>query len=230
MRRSVHGLIMLGLCTALLAGCSGDDGGSDESPEDALAEAQRVLDEASSVAVTLTGDDLPDGGTVVIGAEGVAQRPASFEGTVDVRLAGITAGVDVVSIDGTVWAKLPLTRSFAEIDPGDIGVSDPGALLAAETGLSRLLTAGTDVQQGDEVRVEGEVLQEYTATLPASEVEPLLPLSDDSADVEATFAIAPESGELRRAVLTGPFYEGGDQTYTVVLDDYGADVDIRPPD
>jgi lipoprotein LprG len=58
----------------------------------------------------------------------------------------------------------------------------------------------------------------------------LLTIADRGATVDARFAVDPETSELRRAVLTGPFYAGGgEQTYTLLLDDYGVEADIRAP-
>lgn len=232
-RRLACAVLSLLTVTSLMA-CSGDDepdaSASSPAPEDVLAAAQQTLDDTSGVHIELEGTDLPTDGTVVLEASGDAQHPASFEGDVRVRLAGIAATVAVVSIDGTMWAKLPFTTGYAETDPKQLGVGDPGALIRPGTGVSALLTSGTDVTKAGEVRIGNEVLDEYVATLPGDAVDPLLPLSDATATVEGRFAIEASSGELRRAVLTGPFYAGGDQTYSLTLDDYGADVDISAPD
>jgi lipoprotein LprG len=48
--------------------------------------------------------------------------------------------------------------------------------------------------------------------------------------VQARFSIAADSGELRRAELTGPFFTAeGDATYTLELSNFGADVQITAP-
>ena len=48
--------------------------------------------------------------------------------------------------------------------------------------------------------------------------------------MQARFSIAPESGELRRAELTGPFFTADDDaTFTLELSDFGADVEITAP-
>jgi hypothetical protein len=58
----------------------------------------------------------------------------------------------------------------------------------------------------------------------------LLTIADRGATVSARFAVDPATSELRRAVLAGPFYAGGgEQTYTLLLDDYGVEADIRAP-
>ena len=48
--------------------------------------------------------------------------------------------------------------------------------------------------------------------------------------MQARFSIADETGELRRAELTGPFFTAEDDaTYTLELSDFGADVEITAP-
>jgi lipoprotein LprG len=51
-----------------------------------------------------------------------------------------------------------------------------------------------------------------------------------SKPVPARFSIATERGELRRAVLTGPFFTAEDDaTHTLDLSKFGADVEITAP-
>jgi hypothetical protein len=48
--------------------------------------------------------------------------------------------------------------------------------------------------------------------------------------VQARFSIATESGEMRRAELTGPFFAADeDASFTLDLSDFGADVEISAP-
>jgi len=136
----------------------------------------------------------------------------------------------VVSVDGTVYAQLPFTSSFSEVDPAAFGFGDPGSLLDPETGISQLLESAESATLGEERRVDGEVVREVTAELPGELVEQLLTSADPTQPVQATFSIVADSGELRRAELTGPFFApGADATYTVDLSDFGADVEITAP-
>jgi lipoprotein LprG len=69
-----------------------------------------------------------------------------------------------------------------------------------------------------------------TAELPGDLVEQILTSEDPSRPVQARFSIVAESGELRRAELTGPFFAAGDEaSYTLDLSDFGADVEITAP-
>jgi lipoprotein LprG len=222
------GLALLAAVVALpLAGCGG---ASDESPSELLAHAKKTLDDASSVHFTLETAEKPGTATGLLGGEGDLERPSSFKGTLQVLTAGATVDVDVVSVDGTVWAKLPFTPGFAEVDPAKFGIGDPADLLDPETGISQLLSSVEDPQLGDERRVDGEVVREVTGSIPGDLVARLLTSKDPAQPVEAVFAIAGDGAELRRAELTGPFFTAEDDaTYVVQLSGYGDDVQISAP-
>ena len=227
LRRTGVALLTAVLLTAL-AGCSGDSG--DESAPDLLARAKTTLDDASSAHFVLESQGAPESGTVLVGGEGDIARPASFDGTLKVLALGASLDLAVVSVDGTVYAQLPFTSTFSVVDPAAFGFGDPGALLDPETGISQLLASAESAELGEERRVDGTVVREVTAELPGELVEQLLTNKDPSRPVQARFSIATDSGQLRRAELTGPFFAAGDDaTYTVDLSDFGADVEITAP-
>jgi LppX_LprAFG lipoprotein len=227
-RRGVPLLALALVVGPVLAGCSG--GASEASAPDLLAHAKHTLDETSSAHFVLSSEGAPKTGTSLVGGEGDIARPSSFDGTLKVNALGSTLDLEVVSIDGTVWAQLPFASSFTEIDPAQFGFGDPGALLDPDTGISQLLGKATGAELGKERRVDGEVVQEATAEIPGDLVEQILTSADPSKSVQARFSIAPDSGELRRAELTGPFFTAEDDaTYTLELSDFGADVEITAP-
>jgi lipoprotein LprG len=165
-----------------------------------------------------------------VGGEGDIARPASFSGTLSVTALGGAIDVDVVSVDGTVYAQLPFAQGFSVVDPAQFGVGDPGALLDPDTGISQLLTGAQDAQLGEEKRVDGEVVREVTASIPGDLVEQVLTSQDPAQEVRARMSIATGSGQLRRVELTGPFFTADqDGTYTLALSDFGADVEITAP-
>lgn len=216
-----------------VAGCSsGDDTDpvAATDPADKLAVAADLIDRTSGVSFALDGENLPDSGTVILRAEGVAAPPASFDGDIRVLTNGLSATIEVVSIDGALWAKLPLTTDFARIDAAALGFSDPGALLDPERGVGQLLRSAQNPEEGERIRVGAAVFEQITATLPGELVGQVLTIADPDAEVDAAFALDPETGHLRQAVLSGPFVENGaGQTYTVHLDEYDQDVDISAP-
>jgi hypothetical protein len=210
-----------------LAACGG---GSDESAADLLARAKGVLDDASSVHFVLDSENAPDTGTGLLGGEGDLARPASFDGALRVVVGGSTVEVQVISVDDTVYAQLPFASEFSIIDPAEFGLGDPADLLDPESGISQFLEAAESAELGEERRLDGEVVREVTADIPGDLVERVLTSEDPSRPVRARFSIATESGELRRAELTGPFFAGEDDaTYTIELSDFGDDVEITAP-
>jgi hypothetical protein len=229
LRSSSATLLALALLAGpLLTGCGGDS--SSESAPDLLAHAKRTLDAADSAHFVLDSEGAPDTGTVLTGGEGDIARPSSFDGTLKVNALGSALDLKVVSVDGTVYAQLPFTTSYSVVDPAQFGFGDPGALLDPDTGISQLFTEATNAELGEESRVDGEVVREVTAELPGDLVKELLASADPSQPVEARFSIAGETGELRRAELTGPFFTAEDDaTYTLELSEFGADVEITAP-
>lgn len=220
-----------------LTGCSSGSSGaaasaSTSAPPDAvglLATARATLDRTQALAFVLQGTDLPPDGNLLVGGTGDVARPDGFQGSLDVRFAGALAKVEVVSTGGDFYAKLPLTSVFAKTDPAVLGFGDPGRFMDPQVGISQLLTKAADAKIAGESRVVTDVVTEVTATLPGSAVADLLTSADPAQDVRATFSVT-EDGQLRRAVLVGPFWvKGTDSTYTILLRDYGKNVSITAP-
>jgi len=229
LRRGAAALLALAVVAGPLAACSSGNSTSESAPA-LLAKAKTTLDDTKTAHFVLTSKGAPDAGTVLVGGEGDIARPASFDGTLKVHALGSALDLKVVSVDGTVYAQLPFASSFSVVDPAQFGFGDPGALLDPDTGISQLLAKAESAKLGEEKRVGGEVVREVTAKLPGELVQQILTSKDPSKPVDATFSIVEKTGELRRAVLTGPFYEAGkDATFTVDLTDFGADVHITAP-
>jgi hypothetical protein len=227
-RRTGAAVLALALLLApALTACSSEP---EESATELLDRARTTLDDTETAHFVLDSEGTPGSGTTLVGGEGDISRPSSFAGTLSVTALGGTIDVDVVSVDGTVYARLPFAQAFSVVDPAQFGVGDPGALLDPDTGISQLLAGAQDAELGEESRVDGEVVREVTATLPGDLVEQVLSSQDPAQDVEALLSIATDSGELRRVELTGPFFTAdSDSTYTVALNDLGADVEITAP-
>jgi lipoprotein LprG len=233
-RTRVAVAVLTGALTALsLTACGGDsdgDGGSDAAPEDVFAAAKTNLDETSGVNLMLSTDNLPDGVTGVEKAEGVGTHAPAFEGSITVVLSGQAFEVPVVAVDDKVYAQIPLTTGWQDIDPGDYGAPDPAQLMSTDAGFSALLPATTDVEKGESVRGGAdnkEVLTEYSGTVDADTMKNIIPTA--SGDFDVTYTIT-DDDELRSAELTGVFYKDSDSmTYEVTFEDYGTEKDIKAP-
>ena len=232
MHRRVPAALLAAATMVLGAGCSGDAEkvSDDRTPEEVMALAKQTLDETSGVRITLDAERVPDGVTAVVGAAGVGTHAPAFEGALTVVLAGNEFEVPVVAVDDTVYAQIPLTPGWTDVDPEDYGAPDPAQLMSTDAGLSSLLTATEGVEVGDSVRGGAnneEVLTEYAGTVPGDVVGNVIPSA--SGEFDATYTVTAE-GVLRTAELTGVFYPDTEpMTYTIDFDDYGTEQDITAP-
>ncbi len=233
-RRRTH--LLLAACAALvagaLAGCGDDQKSvSDERSLDEVMElAKTTLDETSGVSLSLRTTDLPPGVTGVKEATGVGVHPPAFDGSLTVVLSGIDVNVPVIAVDDKVYAQIPLTPGWSDVDPAEYGAPDPSTLMSEDAGFSALLPATEDLEEGDTVRGgedNREVLTEFSGTVPDDTVRNILPGAEG--DFDATYTISAD-GELREAVLTGVFYPDTESmTYTIGFEDYGTEKKIAAP-
>lgn len=212
-----------------LTGCAGGAQEEGPTPEEVLAAAKTALDETPGVHVTLEAEELAPTVDGILRAAGVGTHDPAFEGDLTVSTGGVRFDVPVVAAQGKVFAKLPFTTEFVEVDPADYSAPDPAGLMEAEGGLSSLLTAAENVEEGESVRSGEDVLASYTGTVPGTAVAGIIPGASAEADFEAAFTVDDED-RLREAVLTGPFYPGTDDvTYTITFERYGTTADITVP-
>ncbi|GAA4720445.1 LppX_LprAFG lipoprotein [Nocardioides conyzicola] len=232
-RSRLAAAVLTGVLTALpLTACSGSDsgGGSSATPTEVFAAAKTHLDETSGVDLSLTTEDLPDGVTGVEKAEGVGTHDPAFDGKITVVLSGQAFEVPIIAVDDKVYAQLPLTTGWQDVDPAEYGAPDPAQLMSTDTGFSALLPATTGVKKGGSVRGGAdnkEVLTEYTGTVGADTMKNIIPTA--TGDFDVTYTIT-DDDELRSAKLTGVFYQDStSMTYEVTFEDYGTEKDITAP-
>jgi lipoprotein LprG len=225
------GVLGLALGVALAVGGCGSKSAADlGDPATVMKTAQHQLEDTSGVKLGLDTDDLPDGVQGVKGASGTVTDAPAFEGTLTAVLSAGSFPVPITAVDGKVYAKIPLTLGWSEVDPSDYGAPDPALLLSPDQGIPAILAATTDVKQGGQVRGGAdnkEVLTTYTGKVPESAAAHLIPSA--TGDFAATYGIDAD-GELRTAKLTGTFYaDKPSMTYSMTVDDYGTTQDITKP-
>jgi lipoprotein LprG len=219
------------LASAVLAGCSGSSSSPTPgvSPTQELATVASTVDAASSVHLVLTSKDLPSAVSGVVGADGVGTHAPAFQGTLQLVLAGTTASSKVVAVDGKVYATLPFASGPSVVDPATFGAPDPAHLFTPGTGLTSLLTATKDPVAGSSTRKGSEVLSTYSGSIPGTAVADLFVVGDRTGTFTVTYGVVSNGSQLRTVELTGPFYAGSTSTYDLVLDQYGAAVEISKP-
>lgn len=228
--RAVALALLVGLA---ITGCSKPEKSVSEgrSPEEVMDLAKKNLDDTPGVHLSLKTDDLPDGVTGVLEASGIANHQPAFDGSIQIPLAGASASVPVIAVDDKVYAKIPLTPGWSEVNPAEYGAPDPADLMDKENGVSSLLPATEGVKKGDEKRGgedNKETLTEYTGTLPAEIVKRIIPTASGE-PFDVTYLINSD-GELIEAELTGMFYkDAAENTYQLVFSEYGTEKDIKKP-
>lgn len=245
LRRLAAAALVGGLTVVSVTGCSGgddpvtknkdldDDGDGEVTPEEVMAAAKAKLDETTGVELSLSTDDEPDEGDYLASAEGtLIADPAAFEGEVTGRVMGIDASdIAVVSVDGDLYVEVPVL-GWQTVDPSDFCAPDPGALLDPETGVSAILTATEDLDEG-ESELGGddnqETLTPFTGTVPGDTIRNILPCAEGD-DFDATYRIDAE-GFLTDAEITGEFFSGMDAfTYAIEVHEYDVEQEITAPE
>ena len=228
-------LALVAACTLLLpvAGCgSSGDGGSKDSGADiqkVLAKAKSEFDNASSVKFTMATGSTPTSGNAVLGANGTLTHQPAFKGDVKVLFSGFNTSIPVVSVDGKVYAKLPLTPAYSTIDPSEYGAPDPADFADPSAGISGLLLKLEGAKQTGQKRDGKVVVTTYTGTLAGSLVAPIIPSADESGSYKTVVGIDGD-GRITTLSVTGDFFSGsGDVTYDLTFYDYGKNVTVKKP-
>jgi lipoprotein LprG len=224
--------LIVTLTVSVLAGCSGSDSDSGDAADPAalLTAARTSLDGTNSLHFTLTSTNVPTDGTRLVAGQGVVARPNSFQGKLSVLLNGSKVSIDLVCAEGKVYAKLPFSDDFQVTDPATFGLSDPANLIDAKTGISRMFGELTGVTGKGEQRIGDDVVTEVDGSLPGQLVDDLLTSADPAKPVKTELYITKSTKQLRRVVMTGPFFDKAqDSTFNLLLDKYGDPVTITAP-
>lgn len=213
--------------TAALAGCAG---GGNKNASTLLQGAKSVLDSTTAAHFVLTSTNATTaGGTTITGGEGDVQRPDKIRGSLNVVVNGFKADVKVVAVGDQVFAQLPFATKYSKIDPSAFGLGNPGQLLDPNRGLSTLLSSATGAKVTGQQRINGELVDEVSASVPGSKV-PVLPDANPNSPVRLVASIDPGSNQLRQVTLTGPFINANSEsTFTLTLTNYGESVQITAP-
>ena len=231
-RRLLTLLFALLLGVATLTACGGDKpAAKEEAPAKVLQTAKEKLDTASSWRMDLKTESVPKGGgNAVLAATGVGtHEPAAWEGDVKVVLGGINATVPIVAVDGKVHAKLPLTSSFAVINPAEYDAPNPVDFMDPDAGLSALLASMENPKKKGEARAGSKVVTIYEGTIPGATVKKIIPSASTDASYATTVNID-DKGQVSTVSVTGPFFKDtGDVTYDLAFSDFDKDVTITAP-
>jgi lipoprotein LprG len=222
-------VVALVVAAALVATASASYASAGPSPEALLRQAKATLDSTSSVHFALSSKNVPSSGTNLSGGTGDAVRPDELRGSFNVTVDGLGATVSVAAKGGVFLVKLPFATGYTRTNPAALGIGNPSQLLNPSTGLSAILTAGTNARFSGSERIAGELLYMVTTEVPGSSV-PILPTAGAPRPVTLVAAINPHDRQLRQLSLTGYFLSAtATTTYVLRLTRYGEAVSITLP-
>jgi lipoprotein LprG len=216
---------------ALMVGACGSSSSSGTSVDAAnlLHEAKVAVDASHSAHFSLSSHGVSTGSTTITGGEGDIVRPDQMKGSFTVAIDGFGARVKVVAKGGGFEALLPFQSKYKVTQPSAYGLQNPAQLLDPAHGLSNLLIVGQDPRLTGKERINGELLDDVTTTVPGT-VIPVLPDANPSRPVSLVAAIDPQSHQVRQMVLTGPFTSAtSNSTFDVTLTNYDEAVTITLP-
>ena len=222
-------LVSLPLVLGLVGGCSAFEEAT--PPGEALDTAQTKFVEAGSVSFDLNHSAIPKGRNGVSAAEGsgiIDKDTPKFKGQVTGVIDGNSAGVEIIAVDDKTWMSF-FTKDFNRVKMSDLGAPNPAEFFRTGTGVDQVLEHTEGATEGEQTRDGDTVLQEYTGTIPAEDIQRLFELGEDADDFDVTYGIEPDSGELRSVVIKGDFYEEEPTEFTLEISDYGKDVTINAP-
>jgi len=222
-------LVSLPLVLGVVSGCSAFEEAT--PPGEALDTARTTFVDAGTVAFDLEQSAIPEGRNGVSAADGkgiIDEESPRFRGQVTGVIDGASAGVEIIAVDERTWMSF-FTKNFNPVDMSDLGAPNPAEFFRTGSGVDQVLASTTDAEEGEQVRDGDTVLQEYTGTVPAEDIQRLFSLGEEAEEFDVTYGIEPESGELRTVEIQGDFYEEKPTTFTLELSDYGEDVEISAP-
>lgn len=229
-RRPLLAFLVTGMAVAL-TGCSSAAPAPKVTPEASLSEARKTLVSAKFVHFVLETKDLPAGNNGVAQAVGtgeISTTEPKFQGTIQGSVNGVNANVEIVGVGEKAWWKL-FTPDFTPADLASLDAPNPASFFHADNGVPKLLDATTNLAVGADTRVGPDIVHTITGELPGAEIKNLFHLGDGTGAFTVTYSVT-DAGELRRAVVVGPFWEGATGTYTATLTDYGKAATIVAPE
>jgi hypothetical protein len=147
-----------------------------------------------------------------------------------VKLQDALFGIQVVIIGGHVYMHVPFT-SFREVTgPEAASIPDFAKLFDPATGLPAVIPAGTKPTYVATETVDGVSCYQVTTDYKPEQIHGMLPQLNSNAVVHAKIWVGVADHFIRKAVLSGPFGDGGaDATVEVGMKDFNGAVNITPP-
>lgn len=215
----------------VVCACSGSQPASAD-PVKALRDGANAMAQLNSVNATLkfTKGAISFQGFTLVSARTSVRLPSDSDTVYTVKEQDISISLEVVISGGHVYLHVPFS-TFREVTGADASaLPDLGKLFDRSTGLPAMLPQGVKPTYLSTDQVDGHDAYQIRTTYTAEQVHSLLPQLTSSAPVNARIWVDASDHLIRKAVLEGPFGDGGkDAVLEVDLSGFNAPVTISSP-
>jgi hypothetical protein len=203
-----------------------------EDPGQVLRDAGAAMVKLNTVSATLkfTKGSVSFQGYVLTSATAAVRLPTDSDTVYKVKYQDLLIGLEVVIIGGHVFLRPPFS-GFTEVTGKTASeVPDLAKLFDAKTGLPAMIPAGHSPTSLGTEKVADVDSYKVGATYTADQIAKLLPQLSSTGDVAATIWVGGSDHLIRKAVLSGPFGEGGlDSSVEIDLSAFNGTVAIASP-
>jgi hypothetical protein len=203
-----------------------------EDPGQVLREAGAAMAKLNTVTATLkfTNGTVSFQGYVLTSATAAVRLPTDSDTVYKVKYQDLLIGLEVVITGGHVYLRPPFS-GFTEVTGKTAAeVPDLAKLFDATTGLPAMIPEGLNSKYLGTEKVGDVDSHKVGATYSAAQIAKLLPQLSSSGDVAATIWVGGSDHLIRKAVLSGPFGDGGiASTVEIDLSAFNAPVAIASP-
>ena len=225
MKRTL-GAIALAL---LLTSCGGDQQIDAVRTLRDSATAMAQLKTASATLKIVKGTITIQGFTLV-SARTAVRLPRDSDTVYTVKQQGVTIGLEVVIAGDRVFLHVPFS-TFQEVKGAEASAfPDMARLFDSTTGLPAVIPAGSNPRYIATDKIDGQSAYQITTRYSPEQVRSLLSKLDSTGPVAATLWVDTSNHLVRKAVLSGPFGDGGaDASVEVNITGFNGAVAITSP-
>jgi hypothetical protein len=180
-------------------------------PAQALRDAGTAMAtlKAVNVALKFTKGQITFQGYALVGAKAAVRLPADSDTVYTVRYQDLLIGLEVVISGGRVYLRPPFSNFTVVTGKNAAEIPDVARLFDLKNGLPAIIPAGQNPKYIAVEKVGDVDCHKVTATYSAAQIASLLPQLKSTTVVAATIWVGGSDHLIRKAILDGPFGDGG---------------------
>lgn len=224
-------LLAAALSVALIAACGGGQQQSVD-PAKTLRDAATAMATLKTVKADLkfTKGAIMFQGFTLVGAKASVRLPGDSDTEYTVKQQDLAIGLEVVIAGGHVYLHLPFSTYQELTGTQAAAIPDAAKMFDPATGLPAVIPAGRNLKYVGTSTVGTTETYEVDATYSADQLRSLLAQLSSSGDVHAQIWVGTSDHLIRKAVIDGPFGDGGKEAAVEVdISAFNAAVNIAAP-